>query len=100
MDCRALVLLLLAAFLPSIGAAGEANEPSYAEDNDVLDGDLLKLRVNVDGFIPLGGTERDGKCARKGSVLSVTRDRNGKLSVRFKKVPTSGKDGMFSLEET
>jgi hypothetical protein len=105
MDARALVPFVVLLFTHCIGAAAAAENdppqrpPSYAEDNDVLDGDRLKLRVTVDGFIPVSGADKASRCAPKGSVLSVTHEREGKLSIRFKKVPNAG-DGMFAVEET
>lgn len=104
MNVRALAPFVLIPFLHAAGATAAEQDPpqqapTYAEDNDVLDGDRLKLRVSVDGFVPASGDDKKPRCAPKGSVLSVTHEREGKLSIRFKKVPSQG-DGMFATEET
>ena len=74
--------------------------PSFAEAGDVFDGDLLKLYVTVDGFKAVGTEVKH--CAPKGAVLTVTREQDDVLSVRFKKIPRmgTGKDGLFTMEET
>jgi hypothetical protein len=77
---------------------------AFPEDADRLDGDHLKLRVNVYGFEALDGPEK-GKpfCAPKGSKITVTRQEGDQLFVRFKLPDTSAPqkdDGrMFSTGE-
>jgi hypothetical protein len=62
---------------------------SFASDEDRLDGDHLKLRVNVTGFESFDSDASDKKfCAPKGSKLQVTKQTQDYISVYFKSVPT------------
>jgi hypothetical protein len=79
-------------------AADDEAPATYAGDNDIFDGDILKLYTNVAEFEVIGDDLDAKHCAPKGSVLAVTSDRNDLLSVRFKKVPP-GKDHAL-MEET
>jgi hypothetical protein len=81
-------LALAAEAPPAEGAAEpvESADASFPADEDSYNGDLLKLRVTVGAFRQV---DADGRvfCAPKGSVLTVSDEDEGVLSVRFKKVP-------------
>lgn len=87
---------------PSANSATSADQSYFASDNDALDGDHLKLRVTVRGFQPIGSTQSNDtlKCAPKGAVLAIKDERDNIVSVRFKKVPSEGKAGALTIEET
>jgi hypothetical protein len=57
----------------------------YPSDEDRLDGDTLKLRVNIRGFKEVGApdTNQTTWCAPRGTKLKVTRELQDKLLVRF-----------------
>jgi hypothetical protein len=90
--------LALAAEEPAEGAAVESADASFPADEDSYNGDLLKLRVTVGTFREVGA---NGKvyCAPKGSVLTVSDEDQGVLSVRFKKVPKEDNMPTHLLEE-
>jgi hypothetical protein len=92
---RLLVLAPFSLFLsvPALAAETEEEAPattSFPGDADRLDGDHLKLRVNVYGFEALDGPEK-GKpfCAPKGSKITVTKQDDDQLFVRFRLPDTS-----------
>jgi hypothetical protein len=100
MKTRIAILSLLLPLALFAQPASAADDPpaTYAGDNDVYDGDILKLYTNVGDFTEIGDVSETKFCAPKGSVLAVTSDRNDLLSVRFKKVPAGKVDAL--LEET
>lgn len=109
--------VLAALFILSVSPASMAADPQpkpeappdpasqakkFASDNDSLDGDHLKLKVNIDGFEQIGGGQKKF-CAPIGSKLSVTRPTETHLYVRFKQVPrldnAPDKNGKLSTGE-
>jgi hypothetical protein len=67
----------------------EKDSMSFASDGDRLDGDHLKLKVNVDGFEAVGSTAGKKYCAPKGAKIKVTRQTDSDVLVVFKQVPQS-----------
>jgi hypothetical protein len=85
--------------------AVDAVKVAYPEGNDRLDGDHLKLRVNVHGFKAIDGTDKGKEaCAPKGSNVKVTRHKGEDLLVRIelgkavKKAIASSQGGARQLE--
>lgn len=75
---------------PAEQAAQPEGSGAFASDNDMLVGDHLKLKVNVDGFERLNDKESKF-CAPQGTKLKVTRQSDTNVYVRFKFVPQSDK---------
>jgi len=70
-------------------AQDSASTQSYPSDDNRLDGDHLHLRTNARGFVPIGGSDKDAKCAIVGSKLSVRSEAaDGTIVVRFYDLPT------------
>jgi hypothetical protein len=78
---------------------------SFPDDGDQLDGDHLKLRVNVYGFEAIDGPQKgNALCAPKGSKISVTMHEGDQLFVRFRLPKTDSPKqqqsaGLFSTGE-
>ncbi|MET0532934.1 MAG: hypothetical protein ABW171_01810 [Steroidobacter sp.] len=68
------------------GGKKEVTVNSFASDEDRLDGDHLKLRVNVTGFAPLDGAAT-GLCAPKESKLKVSKHEGDTVYLFFKSIP-------------
>jgi hypothetical protein len=61
-------------------------EVTYPSDEDRLDGDHLKLKVNVIGFKPIDGSEADKAkemCAPKGSTIIVNKHKGDQILVNI-----------------
>lgn len=70
---------------PDSAAPVETSEGTFASDEDRLDGDHLKLRVNIYGFEAIDGPEKGvAKCAPKGSKVVVATQVDDYVLVRVK----------------
>lgn len=75
--------ILVAALCPGAAMADETAKTSIPGDNGRYDGDHLTLRTTVRGFKEPGVDNAPSKCAPAGAKLAVSRERDGKLFVRF-----------------
>jgi hypothetical protein len=70
---------------PDNAAGADTSEGTFASDEDRLDGDHLKLRVNAYGFEALKGPEQGvAKCAPKGSKIVVVTQVDDHVLARVK----------------
>src|SRR5262245_14694501 len=68
---------------PAATESKAADATSFPSDDDRLDGDHLKLRVNAWGFKSIDGADKTTEhCAPKGSTLIVTQQNDDELFVR------------------
>src|SRR6185295_1764447 len=70
---------------PDNAVAANASEGTFASDEDRLDGDHLKLRVNIYGFEAIDGPDKGiAKCAPKESKVVVVAQVDDHVLVRVK----------------
>jgi hypothetical protein len=83
--------ICLSAALPWSAEAQQTNAATFPGDEDRLDGDHLRLRTNVYGFVESGAAQgAPKKCAPQGSGLTVLQEAtDGTLVVQFYDIPDS-----------
>src|SRR5215813_4027641 len=63
--------------------SNQTTEVTYPSDEDRMDGDHLKLRVNVVGFKPIDGPDKGKeKCAPKGTTIIVNKHKGHEILAR------------------